>query len=78
MKTENLQGKQVKFAYVAKERLDEFLKLDTERVEMFMDDTGKLYIVSKGDLDTYFLRNGTKTKPKEENEFLKGVSFDLF
>lgn len=51
--------------------------MNPERVEIFRDDAGKLYVVDKGDLDLYWLRSQNKKK-KVENEFLKGISFDLF
>ena len=47
--------------------------MNPEKVEIFRDDVGKLYVVDKGDLDLY-----QNKKKKTENEFLKGISFDLF
>lgn len=82
-----IAGQQVQFVYVPKERIEAFLKINPERVEVFRDDIGKLYIVDKGDLDLYWLRNQNpqlvdkivkKRTEEEENEFLKGISFDLF
>lgn len=69
----DLYGRQVQFIYVPQKNMEQFLKMNTERVEIFRDDAGKLYVVDKGDLDLY-----QNKKKKVENEFLKGISFDLF
>lgn len=61
----------------------EFLEMGPERVETFIDDAGIIYFVNKGDLDTYFLREGESIEPepldaKHQNEFLEDMSFDFF
>ena len=77
MKNKVLAGNEVRFIYVSASRIEEFFKkIDVERVEIFKDNEGKLYIIDKGDLDLYWLRKD-KIKPVA-NEFLEGVSFDLF
>lgn len=58
------------------ERIEDFLKQNFEKVEVFIDDEGNLYGVRKGDLDLYWLRKERKEKlskiiKEKENEFLK-------
>lgn len=57
-------------------RIEDFLKQNFEKVEVFIDDEGNLYGVRKGDLDLYWLRKERKEKlskiiKEKENEFLK-------
>ena len=66
--------------------IDDFVRQDFEKLEIFIDDEGNLYGVRKGDLDTYWLRKenkknilkriSEKRKQKEnknENEFLEDI-----
>ena len=60
-------------------RIEDFLKQNFEKVEVFTDDRGNLYGIRKGDLDLYWLREERKEKlskiikekKEKENEFLK-------
>lgn len=58
--------------------IENMLNKGATRKEIFMDDEGTLYIVDKGDLKTYWLRNkdkafeeiGTKKIIENKNPFL--------
>ena len=77
-------GQQVKFKYVPSNKIGEFLKTNPIRGEVFIDDTGTVYIADKGDLETYWLRQGQEeTYPKKDNSyasegFLDDIKLDLF
>lgn len=82
MKEVNMQGKQVSFRYVPSDRIAEFLRTNPTRGEVFMDEQGTIYVVDKGDLELYWLRqkrNETKSEGEiEPNQFLEKNVFDLF
>lgn len=44
--------------YVPSEKIPEFLATNPTRGELFIDDKGTIYVVDKGDLELYWLRQG--------------------
>lgn len=59
-------------------RIEDFLKQKCERVEIFIDDEGNLFLVRKGDLEAYWLRKEKRDKLKKiikqkQNEFLGDI-----
>ena len=55
--------------------IDSLLKKNVDRIELFFDeDNGEIYVVSKGDLDLYWLRKkfgqGSVLEKRNENPFL--------
>lgn len=82
-------GHQVSFKYVTRDRIPQFLAMNPMRGELFIDDTGTIYIVDKGELDLYLLRLGQGEVQKQKIEknpfeeeasegFLDNITFDLF
>lgn len=76
--------RQAQLKYVARDRIPAFLATNPTRGELFIDDEGTVYIVDKGDLETYFLRVGKTEEEfitpieKSTNKFLGDISLDLF
>lgn len=55
--------------------IDSLLEKNVDRIELFFDeDNGEIYVVSKGDLDLYWLRKksgqGRVLEKRNENPFL--------
>ena len=50
-------SKAVKFYGVSADRIDLLMEKNPERVEVFVDDSGGVYFVSKGDLEAYELKH---------------------
>ena len=83
----NVSGQQVKFKIVDYNSIDKMMERDVEPIELFIDDKGILYIVSRGDLTLYELRH-TKKETQEKinqnqdaqrpNMFLEENEFELF
>lgn len=79
-----IAGQEVRYKYVPSERIPEFLATNPARGEVFIDDKGTIYIVDKGDLELYWLRQGRQeTYPKKDTlqaseGFLDDIQLDLF
>ena len=70
----------IMYKYVPSEKIPEFLATNPTRGEIFIDDKGTVYIVDKGDLELYWLRQGREeTYPKKEGSegFLDDIRLDL-
>ena len=75
-------AKQVKFYSVSGDRIEAMMQRNPEKVEVFVDDDGAVYFVSKGDLEAYELKHyGIKKETHEKlvpNIFLEENQFELF
>ena len=71
----------MEYKYIRAGKIPEFLKTNPTRVELFMkdEDTSTIYIVDKGDLELYWLRQGREeTRSKKDSEgFLDDIKLDL-
>jgi len=50
-------SRQVKFYSVSADRIDAMMERNPEKVEVFVDDSGAIYFVGKGDLEAYELKH---------------------
>ena len=75
-------SRQVKFYSVSADRINDMMERNPEKVEVFVDDDGAIYFVSKGDLEAYELKHyGVKKETQEKiipNMFLEENEFELF
>lgn len=77
-------GQEAMIKYVPSEKIPEFLATNPTRGELFIDDKGTIYVVDKGDLELYWLRQGREeTYPKKDTMqasegFLDDIKLDLF
>lgn len=69
---------------VKSSEIGKFLKTNPARGELFIDENGVMYVVDKGDLELYWLRQGREeTYPKKDTTqasegFLDDIKLDLF
>lgn len=75
-------SRQVKFYSVSADRIDAMMERNPEKVEVFVDDSGAIYFVGKGDLEAYELKHyGIKKETQEKiipNMFLEENELELF
>ena len=79
----SIAGQEVKYKYVPSEKIPEFLATNPTRGEIFIDDKGTIYIVDKGDLELYWLRQGRQETYSKKDTiqgsegFLDDIRLDL-
>lgn len=82
----NLRGKiyPIGIQMVKSNEIGQFLKTNPSRGELFIDENGVMYVIDKGDLEVYQLRQGVQeTYPKKDTTkasegFLDDIKLDLF